>query len=563
MEIYVAFNIDNPDLKSKIEGILTELQALPRMNSWTFNWVNDVAKIASTQTDCIVSDTLPEAWQLEPDLASPHRPPVILIAEEDEQRESTSLPAGVDEYLPPSSLGAIILEKCMRHSIHIAKLTYKVLDLQNHDALTGLASQNRFQEHLSNAIKQASDKSKLIAVLAIRVDGFSDLVSRLGHIGSGPLLRAIAGRLTTTLRKRDLAARFQDDEFMVLLEDIDSVSDATTSTQKILQNMRHDFEMNGNKIALTVSIGLGNYPDNGADQTEVIAAAKTALYLASEAGNEYRQFDSEVASIANRRLEIERALPEALTRRELEVRYQPQIELETGRISGAEALLRWYRPTLGTIPPEHFVPLAEENNSILYIGEWVLREALSEAEKWLKKHPSSICLSVNVSGNQFRNQKILSDVEGLLAESSVPAQQLELELTERVFVQNLKSHREVFDRLRELGVRIALDDFGIGYSSLNYLKNFAVDTLKIDKSFIAPLPDSRDDAAIVRAIIAMGHSLNMKIIAEGIETEAQLEFLHEQKCDEVQGHLFMTDLASQQFIRLLGDPDTGHQSDTD
>lgn len=550
MESHVTFKIRHGPLKKKLKVLVSEFQAISENTSWQFRWVNKIGDIADKHTDCIVLDALSPNWQPEPSSVNFRYPPVILLS--DKKRQPNSKAWGyVEECLLPRMLNAQMLEQCLRYSIHKVDLEHQVTYLQDHDTLTGLANHNLFGKSLDHALEQARSNKKLLAVLAIRIDRFTDLFSQLGHLGSEPLLRALASRLTAALRRRDLVARAQGDEFLVLLEDIGSVAEATHSADKILQSMQRKFEISSQKLALTISIGISSYPDSGTDRASIMASAKAALDLALPEGNTCRIFDREVASISKRRFEIEQALPEALTRREFAVRYQPQFEIETGRIYGAEALLRWYRPTLGEIPPEYFVHLAEESNAILDIGEWVLREALDEAEKWLGNGLPAIQLSVNVSGNQFRDHKILEDVRALLANSKIQPGQLELELTERVYVHNLKSHKDVFDGLRELGVRIALDDFGVGYSSLSYLKHFAIDALKIDKSFIANLPDSTGDAAIVKAIITIGHSLGMHVIAEGVETEAQLEFLHEQGCDGVQGYFYSAELPGHQFAALI------------
>lgn len=556
MESHVTFKIRHGPLKKRLKALVAEFPAISESTSWEFRWVNRVGDIADQHTDCIVLDALSPNWQPEPSSVNFRRPPVILLS--DKKRQPHRKAWGyVDECLSPKVLSAQLLEQCLRHSIRKTDLEHQVAYLQDHDALTGLVNQNLFGKSLEHALDRARGSQKLLALFAIRIDRFTDLLGQLGHLGREPLLRAAASRLTATLRRRDLLARAQGDEFLVLLEDIGSVAEATRSADKILQGMQREFEISSQKFALTISIGISSYPDSGTDRASVLAAAKAALDLALSEGNTCRIFDREVASISKRRFEIEQALPEALTRREFEVRYQPQFEIETGQISGAEALLRWYRPTLGEIPPEYFVHLAEESNAILDIGEWVLREALGEAEKWLGNGLPVIRLAVNVSGNQFRNHKILEDVRTLLANSKIQPEQLELELTERVYVHNLQSQKDVFDGLRELGVRIALDDFGVGYSSLSYLKHFAIDALKIDKSFITNLPDSTGDAAIVKAIITIGHSLGMNIIAEGVETEAQLEFLHEQGCDRVQGYFYAAELPGHQFAALIAAEEAG------
>ena len=548
MDRYVTLHIHQAALKKRLVAITAEIATLPyRGIEWCFNWVDELDEIVSQQTDCIILDVLLPTWTPELDLTSLQHPPVILLNTAD----ATAIQGCVKDIVTVQSLNAVILEQTLRYNIQQTQLEYELNHLKNHDSVTGLANQDLFFEQTDIALKQARPNDTVLAILIMNIDNFSKLQSRLSHDENNILLQAFANRLTATLSRRNLASRVQGDEFLVLLHDLDSSEEIERNVQSILQSMRRDFEIGNQRINLTVSIGAGSYPNTGNDRETIIEASRAARDLAAVKGDSYRLFDAKVATVAKRRMKVSQALTDVLARRELEVHYQPQIELETGHISGAEALLRWYRPSIGKIEPEFFIPLAEGNGAILHIGEWVLREAIGEARRWTNERQAKMRLAVNVSGHQFRNQKILHDVEDLLAQSTFAPECLELELTERVFVENIQHHRDVFTELNKLGVRIALDDFGIGYSSLNYLKNFSVDTLKIDKSFIAPLPDSRDDAAIVKAIIAMGHSLGMRIVAEGIEAEAQLHFLHDQQCDEVQGWFFADSLTADQFVGLL------------
>lgn len=559
MNRYVALHIHQIALKQRLVTITEEIKTLPyRGIEWCFNWVDELDKIVSKQTDCIILDALLQAWVPEPNPTNLRYPPVILLNTAD----VAAIQGCVKDIVAPQSLNAVVLEQMLRHNIQQAQLEYELNHLKNHDSITGLINQDLFLEQTDAALKQARQNNTPLAILIMNIDNFSKLQSRLSHDENNALLQAFANRLTATLSRHNLASRVQGDEFLVLMQDVNDPIEIERNVQSILQNMRRDFEIGDQRISLTVSIGVGSYPDTGSDRKTIIEASRAARDLAIVKSDSHRMFDAKVAAVSKRRVEVSQALTDVLARRELEVHYQPQITLETSRISGAEALLRWYRPSMGKIEPEFFIPLAEANGTILSIGEWVLRETISEAMRWADEHQANMRLAVNVSGHQFRNQKILRDVENLLMQNDFSPARLELELTERVFVENIQNHRDVFTELNKLGVKIALDDFGIGYSSLNYLKNFSVDTLKIDKSFIAPLPDSKDDAAIVKAIIAMGHSLGMRVVAEGIETETQLQFLHDQQCDEVQGWFFADSLTADQFIKLLA-VDEANSSEAD
>lgn len=547
MKRTIALYVNSGSLKKQLIEITRQFTTLPERGAeWCFEWADNLEDIVQS-ADCIILDNAPEGWL--PTLGSlGSSPPVILLGKKDSDNNGDYF----KDFLPLEYLTPIALEQSLRHNIEKSRLEHEVNYLRNHDSVTGLANQDLFFKQLVNATEQARQNNQKMAILMIRIDGFDNLLRRLNYTSENILLQAFVHRLSTILPGRSLIARAkQDNEALILLPKIDSVEEIKRLAQAILHNMRRGFEANDQKVNLTVSIGASSYPDHGTDAASIIQATRDALeFSAARAGDRFCLFDNAIAQASKQRLEIIQALPEALTRHELEVRYQPQMVLETSRISGAEALLRWHRAA-GDVPPETFIPLIESSSDILHIGEWVLREATRVAEGWVTNHQSKIRLAVNVSGHQFRDKKILLDVEDLLQESNLPPDQLELELTERVFVENIKTHRDVFTGLKDMGVRIAMDDFGVGYSSLSYLKHFSVDTLKIDRSFIASLPDSDNDAAIVRAIIAMGHRLDMRVIAEGIETESQLEFLHQHHCDEVQGHFFMADLSAEKFDQLI------------
>lgn len=554
MKQHILLHIKNAALRKTVRMLLADLPLAGSEQSFECTWMKSIDETAVHRVDCLIVDSLEGEWTPVKDTITGHMPPVIYLAGTDQISIELQNDPRIESILPTAYLNAALLEKHLTSGIRTAALQQQVMYLKDHDALTGLATQNLLQEQLRFALKDATQNKTKLALMAISIDKLDELGNRGERGGESAILRAVAQRLVTTLRKKDLVARAENDVFMVIIEDVRRTPDIARSAFELLNNMQRPFTVGEDELSLTISIGVALFPDSGSDMPALLGAARAALDLATATGNEFRFFDTVVANISKRHFEIEQALPDALTKKEFEVCYQPQFELDSGCVTGAEALLRWYQPSLGEVPPEIFIPIAEENDSIMNIGEWTLRESVAEAEKWYALDCPPIKLSVNVSGKQFRNQKILTDIESLLKKTGLPSKYLELEITERVFIQNIKSHQEIFSRLKDLGVRIALDDFGIGYSSLSYLKHFAIDTLKIDKSFIAALPDSKDDATIVRAIIALSHSLNIRVIAEGIENETQLEFLHEYKCDEVQGHLYSRPLPADQFIGLLDAP---------
>ncbi len=550
MKYTVALKIDNARLKKRLQAVLRGFSELPDKGiDWQFEWMDSLQDFDRTGTDCLLLDGFSKDPAFESDPLSETSPLVILIGEKHDEDSSSSQFA---DCLGTQHLDTYTLEQALRFNIEKSKLEIELNYLRNHDSATGLANQSLFFERLADTIELSRQTGHPGAILLISIDSSGEVLRRLNYTSENLLSQALVNRLSATLPGRNLIAKAKQDNVILVLVPEADAAETERIAQTVLQGMRRSFEAEEQKFTLTTSIGSSNYPRDGTETEVLIRASRAALDFATAAGgDQHCAFDSIIAQESRRHTELAQALAEALTRRELEVRYQPQMALETSRITGAEALLRWHRASLGEISPEVFIPMIESSNDILHIGEWVLREAVRTAENWVSSYQSSVRLAVNVSGHQFRGKKILRDVEDLLSNSSFPADQLELELTERVFVENIQAHRDIFTELKKMGVRIALDDFGVGYSSLSYLKNFSIDTLKIDRSFVASLPDSRDDAAIVRAIISMGRNLDMRIIAEGVETEAQLEFLHEHACDEVQGHFFMKDLSAEKFAHLI------------
>ncbi|NQV84672.1 MAG: EAL domain-containing protein [Rhodospirillales bacterium] len=424
--------------------------------------------------------------------------------------------------------------------------------LATRDPLTRMPNRRLFTELLEEAIRQADENSSKFAVLFIDLDHFKNINDALGHVTGDMVLQSVGKRLQDCLGEDDSVAHLSGDEFPILLNNIRDQATAEAKAQDILLQIAKPFIIDGKEIYTTGSVGIVLYPDSASTIGDLMRNVDTAAYNAKEQGRNTFQFYSERLSAAvQRRLEIETGLRRALESDELKLVYQPKIDLGSRSISGAEALLRWESPELGSVSPEEFIPVAEETGLIVPIGDWVLRTACKEAAAWRKLIADPVHVGVNLSSVQFLQGDLFNKVENALAESGLPAGLLDLELTESILVANPEETINTLKRLKDMGAGVSIDDFGTGYSSLSYLTRFPLDNLKIDRAFVTNLPDDDNAVAIVRAIISMAKSLNLTIIAEGVETENQVSFLHALGCQVGQGYLFSRPVESAQFVKLL------------
>jgi diguanylate cyclase (GGDEF)-like protein len=421
-----------------------------------------------------------------------------------------------------------------------------------HDALTGLANRRLFQEHLSLALTLAARRQRPLAVLFLDLDHFKVINDTLGHTMGDALLRLVATRLKACVRDGDTVARVGGDEFTIVLQDIEKRGDVAVVAQKVLHAVAEPIDLDNHRLYVTTSIGITLFPDDGADAEALLKNADNAVYRAkSEGRNAYRMSTQELNRSMQERLDLETGLHQAIERDEFVLHYQPQIDLRTMKIVGMEALLRWNHPERGLLLPEQFMSVAEERGLIIVIGEWVLREACWQAKQFREKGFPEFRVAVNLSARQFRDDSLIGNVAAALAESGLEASALELEITESVAMENIELTSAILAALRSTGVGIAIDDFGTGHSSLGYLKRFPIDALKIDRHFVEDLPDGIEDAAIVRAVVQLARGLDLRVIAEGVETQQQLDFLQHHACPEVQGYHFSYPVPAGEFERLL------------
>ena len=425
--------------------------------------------------------------------------------------------------------------------------------LAQHDSLTDLPNRRLFSDRLTQALGLAQRHGQKLAVLFVDVDRFKHINDSLGHLIGDRLLQSVAQRLLACVRSSDTVSRQGGDEFVILLSEVARAADAAVSAGKILLALSAPYTIDRHDLHLTVSIGIVTYPGDGTDAETLMQNADFAMYDAKEHGrNNYQFFKSEMNVRAVERRSIENDLRHALERHEFVLNYQPKMNLETGVIIGVEALVRWHHPQRGLVPPAQFIPVAEDSGLIVPLGRWVLREACRQARAWQNFRLPPMRIAVNISAVELRAKDFVEGVRAILTETCLEPRWLELELTETFLMQDWKSTAVVLRALKDLGVHLALDDFGTGYSSLSYLQRFPIDTLKIDQSFVRDLVTDANDASIVSAVISMGKSLHMRVVAEGVETREQLAFLQEQHCPYGQGYYFSHPVAATECTQLLG-----------
>ena len=425
--------------------------------------------------------------------------------------------------------------------------------LAHHDPLTKLPNRMLFMSRLQHSIDQAQRQNCQLAVLMLDLDRFKDVNDSFGHLAGDDLLQMVAKHLDSRTRASDTVCRLGGDEFVILLEEVSHPESAARIARDIISSMNEAWRLpSGNEVRIGVSIGIALFPDHSTAAVELIQNADTAMYQAKKEGrNCFKYFSENLTRVARERIAIEYRLRQAIEKNQLRVFYQPQLDVATGQVIGAEALVRWQADSGELIPPLRFIPIAEETGLITLVGNWVLKETCRQGKQWLDDGLPALRLAVNVSAHQLLHGDLCEEVRTTLAETGFPAQSLELELTESTLMKRETEAIEILNSLHGLGVHLAIDDFGTGYSSLAYLKLFALDVLKIDKSFIDDIPMDNDDMEITATIIAMAKTLRMKVIAEGVETAEQLAFLAERKCDFYQGYYTSKPLPANEFEAFM------------
>ncbi len=427
-----------------------------------------------------------------------------------------------------------------------------VVHMAYHDSLTDLPNRFLIEDRLVQALSQARHRKKLVGIMMLGLDRFKSVNDTLGHVLGDQVLQAVGKRLSDAVHEKGTVARIGGDEYMLLLPEVTSVEEVVKLAQQVIEIIRPSFHLNEQEVNLTASLGVSVYPNDGDDAESLLKDADTALGRAKQQGrNNYQLYTPSMHVEAFGRMVLENSMRKALSREEFIVHYQPLVDIRSRHVIGMEALVRWQHPDIGLVSPVEFIPIAEGNGLIIPIGEWVLRTSCSRSKAWQDGGFPHLRLAVNLSARQFQHANLLEMVEWILKDTGFDPHYLEFEITEGIAMENVEYSLTILRRLKEMGIQISIDDFGTGYSSLNYLKEFPIDTLKIDRSFIQDLTIDPGDAAIVSAIIVLAHSLKLKVTAEGVETQEQLDFLRKHKCDIIQGYLFSKPVPADQFEALI------------
>ncbi len=486
--------------------------------------------------------------------AAPGLPVIVLSGVSDEQLALQAVQAGAQDYWVKGHGDAHLLARAIRYAIERKQIDGRLAYLAHYDSLTRLPNRTLFRERMTRALASAQRNARRVGLLFLDLDHFKTINDKLGHEVGDALLVAVARRLETCIRKNDTVARLSGDEFTAILENIDDADDAAAVAQKIVNALSHSFRLQGQELFVTVSIGIALFPTCGLDPATLIKNADTALYNAKDHGRScFKFYNSQMHHRATERLAMVTALRHALPREEFLLEYQPQIDPRTHRVLGVEALLRWNHPEQGVLPPSTFIRLLEDNGMIVEVGEWVLTQACLQQKAWKNAGLPALRMCVNTSARQFRKADFVRRVAGIVAATGVDPSFLQFEITESMLIDNVASTTAKLRALRSLGIQIAIDDFGTGYCSLNYLKQFPLHVLKLDPSFVKDIEAHSNNAAVVAAMIALGHSLDMEVIAEGVETEEQLMFLRSQGCDAVQGFLYSKPMAAEALPHWLAE----------
>lgn len=496
------------------------------------------------------------------------RSPIILLTGQgDHEVDIKAMKAGASDYLVKTDINTPLLERSIRYALERKRNEKRISHMAFYDCLTDLPNRSLFRDRLKQAIALSERKQNLLAVLFLDIDNFKRVNDTFGHHLGDDLLRAVADRLRGIIRNsdsltrqstEDLFARLGGDEFTVLLCDVKEVDDAARVAQRIIETLSRPFMLDNHEVFVTSSIGITIYPHDGKDDDSLLRNADAAMYYAKETGrNRYHYYRQAMNASALKKLILENDLRRAIEGGELLLYYQPQIDIETGKIIGMEALIRWQHPQQGLVPPSEFIPLAEETGLINPLSDWVLKTACMQNRDWRREGLPRIPVSVNLTSQQFQQKDFVRTLGEVLEESDSAPQDLILEITESTLMKNTDIAYTTIQELNRMGLRLTIDDFGTGYSSLSYLKRFPIYAIKIDRAFTEEISDDPEDAAIARAIISMAKNLKMEVIAEGVETERQLAYLHEHGCAKIQGYLFSRPLPVDEAIKILSREKTG------
>jgi diguanylate cyclase (GGDEF)-like protein len=550
---------DNPGDARLIREMLSEEPESPFALHTADRLQNGLEQLSAGETVLVLLDlSLPDSFGLETFAKvyahSPTVPIIVLTGNDDQTVALSAVKGGAQDYLIKGRLDRDLLLRSMQYSIERKRYQVQLEHQANYDALTGLPNRNLLHDRLRQAV-YAQRTPRAIAVVFIDLDHFKFVNDSLGHSIGDKLLKGMADRLRGVLREGDTVARLGGDEFVLILNDQSNEEVIFRAMQRISQQVCQPMVIEGKELYLTCSAGISLYPQDGPDVDTLLKNADAAMYRAKEHGrNNFQFYTSEMNERVNERLQLEAALRRALERKEFLLHYQQRIDLRTGSLLGAEALVRWMHPEWGLVRPARFIALAEETGLIVPIGEWVLGEACRQNRAWIDQGLNPGFVSVNLSTRQFRQEGLVRVVSRILEETRLDPSLLEMEITESMVMHNMGAAVATLQGLKSLGVGLSVDDFGTGYSSLAYLKELPLDALKIDRSFVRDIGtgDNAQDGVLASAIVNLGHSLHLKVVAEGVETDSQVRFLKRQRCDEVQGFFYSEPVTPESHAKTLG-----------
>jgi diguanylate cyclase (GGDEF)-like protein len=570
-KIKVLLIDDDEDDYILTKDLLSEIEGTSYILDWVPSYNKGLKTITSNKHDvCLLDYKLGQYTGLEllrEALMSGCRIPIILLTGKGTHEvDIEAMKAGASDYLNKREINAQLLERSIRYAIQHKLAEERIMKMAYYDTLTSLPNRALFHDRLKQTLEHSKRYGGRIALLFLDLDNFKRINDTLEHRVGDMLLKGVAKRLTSYIRKSDTisrqginaspntVARLGGDEFIVLLTEVNSMKDAAKVAQRVLRLLSRPFLLDSHEVFITASIGIALYPDDGLDVDTLLKNADTAMYHAKDQGkNNFQFYKESLNATALERLNLENNLRRALERNEFILHYQPRMDIRTGTIVGTEALIRWNHPKRGLIYPKDFISLAEETGIILPLGKWVLKTACEQNKKWQKEISlnTRVAVSLNLSGLQFRQESLIQTIADVLKDSELEPPYLELEITESVIMKHAETTTTMLQKLKNMGVRISMDDFGTGYSSFGYLKRFPIDFIKIDRSFIRDVTHNSEDAAIVKAIIAMAHTLKLRVIAEGVETKEQMEFLKQHGCDEMQGYFLSAPLPAEELLKFL------------
>ncbi len=478
-------------------------------------------------------------------------PVLIITSLDDDQSVARAFQSGAVDYIS-KPVNWSVLKHRVRRILHASETDRQIRHLAYHDTLTGLPNRLLFMDRLDQAITRAIRSRNLFALMYIDIDHFKVINESMGHDIGDDLLLKITDRLQDCIRQSDTIGRLGGDEFAIILENLQVPEDVTLVARHVLSGLSQSVTISDLDVNISASIGISVYPDDGVTLGQLLKHADTAMYKAKEQGrNTFQFYTQEMSELAMRRLELENSLRNAIEKNELMLYYQPKYNLASSRCWGMEALVRWDHPEKGLILPDEFIPLAEETGLIVQLDQWVIRNACEQLSRWKQQGYAASNLSINVSARHFQEQTLTQLVQQVLEDTGLNATEIEIELTESTLVNNHANARAVLNNLHNMGLRIALDDFGTGYASMAYLKDFPIDTVKIDRSFVWGIPEDKENMAIVKAIVGLADSLDLALIAEGIETKEQVSFLNSIGCSHGQGYYWSKPVSALHFEQEL------------